>query len=570
MNKFSLLLSTCLVFGTLGATPPAHAQGVAGAYLAGRSAGIEGDYAAAAKYYTEALARDPGNAALMENVVLAQIALGQIDRAVPVARMLADGGIASQIGNMALISGLAKAGEYDEIQSRIDDKKGIGPLVDGLLAAWSSYGLGDMSGALEGFDAVAADDTLRAFGLYHKALAYAAVGDMESPAELFEAPENGLTMTRRGAIAHIEILSQLEQNEKAIEVMDSSFGADLDPGLADMRARLVAGEMLSFDQVRSAQDGMAEVSYSIGSALNREADQDYILLYARMAEYLRPDHIDAVLMTAGLLESLGRYDLAVQTYAKVPNDSFAFYAAELGRADSLRKSGKVEAAIEVLRGLTRSHPDIPSVHTTLADVMRQEENYQAAIESYDTALSLYDDLKPAQWFILYARAIAKERSGQWDGAEADFRAALELNPDQPQVMNYLGYSLVEKQQKLDEALDLITRAVAAEPDSGYIVDSLGWVQYRLGRYEEAVVNMERAAELMAVDPVVNDHLGDVLWAVGRTLEAEFQWRRALSFITEDSDLDEIKPDRIRRKLEVGLDEVLKEEGAPPLKVANDG
>ena len=157
---------------------------------------------------------------------------------------------------------------------------------------------------------------------------------------------------------------------------------------------------------------------------------------------------------------------------------------------------------------------------------------------------------------------------EWKQAEADFRAALELNPDQPQVLNYLGYSMVEKQVKLDEALNMIERAVAARPDSGYIVDSLGWVLFRLGRYDEAVSHMEKAVELMPVDPVVNDHLGDVYWAVGRSREAEFQWKRALSFVDPDDENAEADPDRIRRKLDVGLDQVLAEEGAAPLKFAN--
>ena len=159
--------------------------------------------------------------------------------------------------------------------------------------------------------------------------------------------------------------------------------------------------------------------------------------------------------------------------------------------------------------------------------------------------------------------------GEWDRAEADFRTALELNPGQPQVLNYLGYSLVEKQIKLDEALEMIEQAVAASPDSGYIVDSLGWVLYRLGRYDEAVGHMERAVELMPVDPVVNDHLGDVYWAVGRAREAQFQWMRALSFVDPEEVDGEADPDRMRRKLEVGLDVVLAEEGADPLKVADD-
>ena len=172
------------------------------------------------------------------------------------------------------------------------------------------------------------------------------------------------------------------------------------------------------------------------------------------------------------------------------------------------------------------------------------------------------------WFLHYARGISNERLKNWGEAEADFRKALELNPGQPQVLNYLGYSLVEQHEKLDEALSMIEQAVAAQPQSGYIIDSLGWALYKLGRYEEAVVHMERAAELMAVDPVVNDDLGDVYWAVGRKLEAEFQWKRALSFIDWDNASDEVDPERIRQKLEVGLDEVLEEEGQPPLKMAN--
>ena len=146
-----------------------------------------------------------------------------------------------------------------------------------------------------------------------------------------------------------------------------------------------------------------------------------------------------------------------------------------------------------------------------------------------------------------------------------------LRPDSPQVLNYLGYSLIEKEDspaKLDEALGMIEQAVAAQPNSGYIVDSLGWVFYRLGRYTEAVGHMERAVELMPVDPVVNDHLGDVYWAVGRLREAEFQWKRALSFIKSGEGDGEADPDRIRSKLELGLDAVLEQEGAAPLQVAN--
>jgi len=201
--------------------------------------------------------------------------------------------------------------------------------------------------------------------------------------------------------------------------------------------------------------------------------------------------------------------------------------------------------------------------------MRQQDRFEEAVTAYDKAIAIAEEAGGSSWFLLYARAICHERTGNWEQAEADFRAALELNPGQPQVLNYLGYSLVEKRVKLEEALEMIEQAVAASPDSGYIIDSLGWALYRLGRYQEAVPHMERAVELMAVDPVVNDHLGDVYWAVGRYREAEFQWSRALSFMDQAETVEDVDPDRIRRKLDVGLDEVLAEEGADPLTVITD-
>ena len=204
------------------------------------------------------------------------------------------------------------------------------------------------------------------------------------------------------------------------------------------------------------------------------------------------------------------------------------------------------------------------MHITLGDTLRGLERYEEATDAYNAAIALYDSPERAQWLVFFARGITYERTDRWKQAEADFRKALELNPGQAQVLNYLGYSFVEMGTNLDEALKMIQEAVAAEPNSGYIVDSLGWVQYRTGKFAEAVSNLERAAELEPVDAVVNDHLGDAYWAVGRRIEAEFQWKRALSF-----DPDEKDATRIRRKLEIGLDKVLQEEGAEPIAVTSE-
>ncbi|NNL36548.1 MAG: tetratricopeptide repeat protein [Silicimonas sp.] len=562
----TFVLSAALAAATV---MPVQAQD-AGGYLAARTAIIGSDFAEAAQYFSRALARDPGNPTLLENAVTAYVGLGDMERAVPVARRLIQTGTNSQLAGLVLFADAARTGKWDTIQSDIDAGLTVGPLFDGLTRAWSLVGEGRMSEALAAFDDVGANQGVEAFGLYHKALALASVGDFEGAAEIFSGESgNTIRLTTRGLVAYAEVLSQLERNADAIELIAATFGTNLDPFLEDVKARLEAGETLAFETVRTPEDGLAEVYFSIASALQGEAQETYTLLYSRMATVLRPDHIDALLMSAELLEALERYDLATEVYDTVPRGDPSFHAAELGRAEALRRSGREDAAIEVLRQLTKSHGHLPLIHVTLADTLRGLEEFEASIKPYNDALALIDEPDEQHWIIFFARGISHERTDQWEKAEADFRRALELQPEQPQVMNYLGYSFLEMQTNLDEALDLIERAVALRPDSGFIIDSLGWGLYRLGRYQEAVAHMEKAVELMPIDPVVNDHLGDVYWAVGRGREAEFQWHRALSFIDHEDASGDIDPDRVRRKLEVGLDIVLQEEGAPPLRVAND-
>nr|WP_254429754.1 tetratricopeptide repeat protein [Ruegeria atlantica] len=550
---------------------PALSDSGSGSYLAGRQAIYQSDYTSAEKYYAQALRADPENGKLLENVVVARLALGEVERALPIAQSIEALDLPSQAAKMVIMANLIADKKLDELLARDPETQGVGPLVDGLVLGWVYVAQGAMTKAMEQFEKVGTQEGLREFARYHEALALASIGDFERAEEIF-AENNGAVsrFSRRAALARTEVLSQLDRNEDAVQYLGEVFAAGSDPSIEGYVARLTAGETLPFTHVQSAQDGMAEVFFSVGAALSAEASQDYVLLYARIAAFLRPDHVDAILLSAELLDALEQYDLAVEAYRMVPSTSSDYHAAELGRAEVLGRSGKTDAAAEVLQNLAAQSPGLPSVHVALADLQRRQENYADAVGTYDTAIELTEQGVSGNWFLYYARGISHERLKNWELAEADFRRALELNPDQPQVLNYLGYSLVERQEKLDEALDMIERAVAARPDSGYIVDSLGWVLFRLGRYDEAVAHMERAVELMPVDPVVNDHLGDVYWAVGRAREAEFQWKRALSFIDPEDTDGEADPERIRRKIEVGLDAVLVEEGADPLKVANEG
>lgn len=565
-----LCSSTCLLavlaFGWTSAAPVMAQDGLAGAYLAARVASGHSDYEAAAEYYTKALARDTSNASLLEGALISQMALGNLDAATPIARRMHETVGQSSVAELILVAEQLKRGDYAGVISAYEEGREIGPLVDGLVIAWSELARGNVGVAMEAFDKIASDEALSPFGNYHKALALALVGDFEGADALFALAETGKTqLTRRGVIAHVQILGQLDRSEDALALLDKVFGADPDPQIVELRAALTSGNVPAFTEITDPAEGLSEVFFSVATVLGTQAEDTYTLLYSRIAEALVPTYSSAILLSAEILERQGQYELASAAYNMISRDDPAFHMAEIGRAEALRELDKTEAAIEVLEQLVESYPTLPTVHRALAELLRSQERYADAVISYDAAIETLTVEDESHWVLYYARGIAHERLGQWTEAEADFRKALDYKPDQPGVLNYLGYSFLERGENFDEALAMIQRAVSVRPNDGAIVDSFGWALYRLGRYEEAVAPMEKAASLLAVDPVINDHLGDVYWAVGRHVEAQFQWRRALSF-----DPEEEEAERIRRKLEVGLDAVLEEEGAEPLAVAHDG
>lgn len=541
---------------------PADADANLGAYLAARQAAMEADYQAAARYYTEALVADPTNPQLLENAANSFTGLGQFDRAAPIADQMVALEIRTQLASIIRFTSAASNDNWDRVFSDLESGLMVSPLVDGLIQGWAAMGEGDVDRAIENFDAAIEIPQTRNYSIYHKALALASAGDFEGADALLASPKDGRAFSSRSAIAHAQVLSQLSRNSDALEMLQAVFGQTRNSTVLDLRTRLTNGETVPFTMVRDAKAGIGEVFLMVADLLRDETADGYILTYTRAAEYLDSTNTEATLASARLLEQMDRYELASETYSKIGADNPAYVGAELGRIDVLRRADRLDAAAEVADALARSHPDRPSVHAKLGDVRRELKDYEDAVAAYSNALAKFDDEDSARWVVYYTRAIAYHAIDQWPEAEADFRSALELNPEQPQVLNYLGYSLVERGEKLDEALEMIDTAVAARPDSGAIVDSLGWVLFQLGRYEDSVVYMERAASLEAVDPIINDHLGDVYWAVGRQIEAVFQWNRALSF-----DPDEDLANRIRDKLELGLDAVLEAEGAAPLQVA---
>ncbi len=550
---------TCLI----GAAAPVFAGPNAGAYLAARQADQTKDFAASVQYYSKALFADPTNEVLMENAMRAMIALGQIEQAGTIADAMNADGYDNLIGALTATMVDIKAGNWTGVLNGLDAGRSISPLVDGLTRAWSLMGDGDLPVAFAAFEEVIATEGMANYGLIHKAYALASVGDFEAAEAVFR-DNPGLRFSRQSVIGYAQILSQLEKNDEAGALMDRVFGGQLDPGLTVLRNQLSDGKSVAYSAVRTPAQGMADLYLLVASILQGDAPDDFTLLYARGAMYFAPEETQAILTTARLLESLGQYDLANETFSKVAPDDPAFLAAELGRAEVLSAAEKPDAAIEVLDALTRTHPDRAEVWAAKGDNLRRVDRFDAAKVAYTRALELYKDDSPGKWFVYFTRGIANHQLDEWSAAEADFRAALSLQPDQPQVLNYLGYSLVERGEQMAEALAMIETAADARPDSGAIVDSLGWVYFQLGRYDEAVLQLERAASLEPLDPIINDHLGDALWAVGREIEAAFQWQRALSF-----DPEEEEAARIRDKLALGLDAVLLAEGAAALRVASE-
>lgn len=538
---------------------PAAAQDIAGPYLAATQAAFRNDYAAAARYYVEAANEDPGNPFLIQNSILNTVIIGDFDAAVPLAEALRDLDADMQLGGLVLVADALRREDYAAAMAHLNTEKFmLNPLLSGLLKGWVAAGMGETTEAGDHFDRLAKDTNFGQLGQYHKALVFALAGNFDGTSAIFAGDGNGpLRVNRASIIAHVQALMQLDHREEALDVIDDALALGPSNELMALRRDIEAGNEVPFTYVTSPRDGAGEVFLTLATALSQEEAGRFALLYARLAQEVRPGYVDALILTADIFEEQGQYALSTADYAAVPKSSPIFRSAEIGRANALASGGHAEEAVVALRELAALFPEDRFVHVALGDMLRHEEEYTQSAESYSEAIKLIDTATTSDWRTFYVRGIAYERMDEWDKAEADFRRSLELSPDQPLVLNYLGYSLVEKQIKIDEARDMIERAVAARPNDGYITDSLGWVLYRLGKFEEAVPHMERAAELLPTDPIINDHLGDVFWKVGREREAVFQWRRALSFDPEPEEAE-----KIRLKLDIGLDAALDQWGEP--------
>ena len=539
-----------------------------GGYLAGRHALSTKDFDAASTYLSRAIEDDLENPELLNGLISVQVSLGDIGAAKISSDNLDLLGVQTQLSNMVKIAIQLRNRDFDNAKQQIENEQGINPLLDKIVTGWAFADQGNFEDAETIFDEIGKGSSLAQFSQMQKASMLAAYGRYESALNTIENLEKNSNRISIDARAlKVQLLLKLDNKEEATEYFSKIFGDGVNSDAANLRMQVEDHpNAYSIEESLSLEAGIAYAFHAIADILKDDADPNTALLYVRLAQYLNENSQKAILLAADLLEQMGQYDLAVEEYAKISPSSSYFLSSELGRVGALRDGGKTEAALEVLYYLSREFSDIGIVHNSLGDFLRREERYSEAKIAYDRAVDIYRENNNVSWVVLYARGITHERLQEWDKAESDFRNALTINPDQANVLNYLGYSLIDRGEKLDEAMTMIEKAVSLQPESGYIVDSLAWGLFKLGQYETAIPHMEKAAELMPVDPIVTDHLGDLYWAVGRQLEAKFQWRRALSFDPELKDAT-----RIREKLRIGLDRVLVNEGLKPTSelYAND-
>ncbi|WP_245514853.1 tetratricopeptide repeat protein [Jiella endophytica] len=548
------------------------AGSLSGAYLAAKTAQASGDLKTATDFYSQALSIDPTSETLQQDAMFAYLADGRFADGVDIAAKLRDDATVAKVARITLGVDALRKGDFDAATAEFDivNPSDLDALLLAHLTAWAEVGAGRVDEGLSRIDQTKGAPWYQIFNAYQKGL-LAAVSDRPDVARgAFESVVKDQTLARTSPDAFLGSADALARVEARQGNKDAALKA-VDAGLAVapnytplqfLRDRIDRGETIE-PAVASVQEGAAETLYVLGQAINRGDGRDVALLYFQLARALSPRSPALLTALAGIAEQAEQLDLAISYYREVPENSAFRRTADLQIGLDLWYAEKKDESKKHLERAVRDYPDDVRAYTALADVLSADKQYAEAADALNKAIELAKADDAEKWNLYYQRGIAYERQKMWDKAEPDFKKALELSPEQPQVLNYLGYSWVDMNRHLDEGLDMIKRAVDLRPNDGYIIDSLGWALYRLGRYDDAVEQLERAVLITPMDPTINDHLGDAYWHVGRRREAKFQWERAL---VGKPEADPEQREKIQAKLKDGLDDA----SAATIKAEADG
>jgi len=504
-------------------------SGVFGDFLTGRFAMSQADAQGAAADFLRALAVRPDDSELQQQAFIASLIAGRAE-AVQLARTLPD----SQAAQLLLGQVEVRAGHWQAAERRFRSlpRQGITQFLQPLLIAWSQQGDGRTDAALATLRPYLEGERFRGIYALHAALIADQGGHSADAAKLYNQARSelgGLNLRLAQILASAEARSgQPGEARRTLAQLVANA-----PEMSIALPALISAKMAP--AVPHAADGIAEAYLALAGTLRAQDAGDFAMLLLRLALDLRPDFTAARLLCADILASQHHLENALQILTAVANDDPLIAEVRLQRAALTEQMGHTEEAMHELQGIAHDYPDSPIPLMHEADLLRSKDRFNEAITAYDQAIGMIKTPGPADWVAYYNRGICYERSHEWSKAEADFKHALKLSPDEPFVLNYLGYSWADMGQNLTQAREMIEKAMQRRPNDGAIVDSLGWVMLRQGQVADAVGMLERAVELDPEDPQINGHLGDAYWAAGRRLEATYQWRRALTFNPEPDD-----------------------------------
>ncbi|MBR0680354.1 tetratricopeptide repeat protein [Roseomonas eburnea] len=514
-----------------------------GAYLAGRFATSESDTRVAADSLLAALRADPDQPEVVQRAFVATLLDGRPE-AVRLARRLPDNPLAA----MLIAGSEAQAGRWDRAEARVRalPRQGASQLLQPMLLAWVLHGKGQTDAAVALLRPLSESGRLRTLYALHAAL----ICDLSGRAREAErfvriAIGDGQPLTLRLVQIAGGILARNGKEGEAERLVDALSRGQDDIALALGEAGL--RQMMVGRAVASPVEGMAEAHLALAGALRGQGAAEFSLALTRLALRLRPGFAPALLLASDALSDEGQHAAALAQLDQIAADDPLAGMVGLRRAALLDRLDRPDEAAAEFRRVATIFPSASQPHARLGDMLRARQRWAEATAAYDEAIRRVPAPSAAQWPLFYARGIARERDNRWSDAEADFRRALELSPEQPYVLNYLGYTWVERGEHLAEARRMLERAVALRPQDGNIADSLGWALYKLGDTAGALRWLERAVELEPRNSVINDHLGDVYWVAGRQREAQFQWRRALALGPEGDE-----GPRIEAKIRNGL------------------
>jgi tetratricopeptide (TPR) repeat protein len=521
-----------------------------GAFLAARTADVDQDYANAVILYKRALDFDAENADIEQRLMISYLLNGDFKDGARLAEKLKKDDSIERVTTVIRGLNAIKGKEYNAAKQilKYEGPNDLDKMMNELLIAWAEAGAGKPKEGIALINKMKGPKWYGIFKNYNAGAMSLVAGDIAGARKYW----NDAILDRPGGATapdtyfrSVLALAALEAGQgntrKALDAI--SVGDDFFNNYAPLKALRdeVNKGGKPAQQITNATEGAAGVLFSIGGALNRGGSEDIVSLYLQAARALDPKSADTLILLGGIAEDQKKTEKAIAYYKDVPEGSPMRRLSELQLALTLSSTGEVDQAKQHMDKLIAADPTDIRSYLTYGAILSDAKDYKAMAANYDKAVEVIGPVpRQNDWQVFFQRGIAYERLKEWPKAEPNFLKALELSPDQPQVLNYLGYSWVDMNMNLDKGLEMIQKAVDLRPDDGYIVDSLGWAYYRMGRYDDAVNELERAIQLNASDPTINDHLGDAYWRVGRKLEAIYQWNQTLAFKPEEGEIVKIQ------------------------------